>query len=409
VPAMHATRRPAVAAAAITTVGLVASIGARASAVDTGALPAQLSAWHAVPLEGATCGGPDRAQYEYFLNEASEQPVGILVALAGGGVCMRSGLPPEGVTGTAAELYCMEYGNFHDPFFNETTFATDLAPAAAVPFFRRSDPANPFRDYDFVAVPYCTGDLHAGSMTEPFDYDPSPQGTFEVLHRGHLNVEAVVEDVHARVPADVPVVLTGFSAGAFGAIYNFPTVVARWPRTRVLADAGTSADIRDSLTAREADRLVERWAATQLLPDYCQERECLTSTLHLLAAHAKAYDGRHGRQWLPFGLLQGQQDATLSAFLEVSQCTYELALTSALPEALAADNLRAFVPATTQHVFGVVNPLAERYRSLGGVDPIVWAGQVGSATSAAELPPSAVDPWMPCNQLLLPAGWAPSR
>ena len=129
--------------------------------------------WQTVDLEGATCGGPDRSPYQYFLNPPQAAPEGILFVLAGGGACMKSGPAPAGATGVAAQLHCMDYGNFRDPYFNALTFASDLAPAMAIPFFRRTDD-NPFRDYVFAAVPYCTGDVHAGSMTEPFDYDPEP-------------------------------------------------------------------------------------------------------------------------------------------------------------------------------------------------------------------------------------------
>lgn len=366
--------------------------------------PDQIGTWQAIEVEGATCGGPPpRAPYSYFLNPGSEDADGILFVLGGGGACLKEGPAPPGATGIAAQLHCMDFQNFRDPYFNSVTFASDLAPAAAIPFFRRNAPENPFADFHFVAVPYCTGDVHAGLAAEPHDYDPDPSATFEVLHRGHLNVRAVIDDVYARLPGDLPVVLTGFSAGGFGAVYNFPTVLERWPRTSLLPDSGMAPTIPGSLLSREAEAVEARWGARALLPAYCKADRCLTDTLHLLAAHAGAHDGTGGNDWRPMGVLQSQQDGTLSDYLEISGCGYEMALRRGLSEIGPAGNVRVFVPASDHHVFGVVNPLQSPFRSQLGVDPIAWFGRVAMAETPDALPEDATDPWLPCNPVFLPS------
>jgi len=182
--------------------------------------------WETIPLEGATCGRG--APFAYFLNPAPDPEAGLFIWLMGGGACLKDGPPPAGATGIARQLHCMTYTNFAGP-----TDAMHLW-TAVFPYFRRVA-ANPYGDYHWVFVPYCTGDIHAGQMTDAYDYDPSPDSSFDVVHRGHLNVVAVLDDVARRYPADRHVVLTGSSAGGFGAIFNFPDAIGRWPSAVLVA------------------------------------------------------------------------------------------------------------------------------------------------------------------------------
>jgi hypothetical protein len=367
--------------------------------VATAGGPAQqgLGGWQGVPVPEATCGRG--APYKYYLNPAPNPKAGLLFVLSGGGVCLKDGPAPAGASGPAQQLYCMNFSNFVDPFISDTTMLSGLGPAA-VPYLRR-DAGNPFQSYTFVVLPYCTGDIFTGRATEPYDYDPAPDRTFDVVHRGALNVLAVLNDVQRQYPDDVPVLLTGFSAGGFGAIFNFPEVIARWPRTTLLPDAGIGPPHVLSLMRRASQTVADRWGARASLPPYCQAPECLSDTLNLLAAHAAHYDGTHGPR-RPFGYLQGQQDGTLKDFLEIPACGYELGLRQGYEAARHLTNLRAWLPATTDHVFsfrsGYVTP-------IGKVAMLPWFSAVGLATSDADLPPDAVDPWMACNPLSLPALW----
>jgi hypothetical protein len=262
------------------------------------------------------------------------------------------------------------------------------------PFFERSA-ANPFSGYHLVFVPYCTADLYAGRMQVAYDYDPDPQRRFDVTHRGHLNLVAVLDDLQRQFPAGRAVVLTGSSAGGFGAIYNFPEVIERWPDTVLIPDAGIAPDV-PGLMQSVAGSVVERWQAAALLPEYCPTSDCMTDTLRLMRAHAGHYDGSPGR-WRPFGLLQGQRDSVLSEYLEIDPCTYQLGLQRGLSE-LAEPNLRAWVPATEQHTFlgraSFATQLGQDYRE--------WFAALARSEGIEDLPASSVDPWLPCNAVFMP-------
>lgn len=366
--------------------------------------PDQNGAWTGVPIAGATCGRG--TPFKFYLNASAKADAGILYLLNGGGACLKEGPAPAGATGIAKGLHCMDFTNFEDPFMNDQYFSgllSGIVVPQVLPIFARSA-ENPFRDYHFVAIPYCTGDVFAGAKAEAYDYDPSAASDFEVTHRGHLNVLAVVQHMYERFPEDRPVLLSGLSAGGFGAIFNFPEVIERWPRTTLLPDSGIAPPIDGSLLDREAAQVAARWGADSILPEYCNTPACLSSTYRVLSAHAQYYDGNPGT-WRPFGFLNAQQDATLTDYLETTPCGYQLGLRRGLGEGNGKpSNLRAFVPATNKHVFSAINPLDGQFVSTGGVNFLDWYRKIGTATTEAELPGDAVDGWMGCNEVWMPWG-----
>jgi len=173
----------------------------------------------------------------------------------------------------------------------------------------------------------------------------------------------------------------------------------------LLPDSGIAPPISDSLLAREGETVAARWGADALLPEYCNSPECQASTYRLLAAHAEYFDGSPG-PWRPFGYLQGQQDGTLTDYLETTACGYQQGIRRGLDETRPA-NLRGYIPATDKHVFSIVvdqnNPLVGNpYVSETGVNFLDWFKEVGTAAAEADLPPDMIDPWLPCNETFLP-------
>jgi hypothetical protein len=73
--------------------------------------------------------------------------------------------------------------------------------------FDAANEANPFRDYSFVFVPYCTGDIHLGDATH--DYG----GGLSVNHVGFVNASAGLDYVVENFPDASEVFVTGSSAG----------------------------------------------------------------------------------------------------------------------------------------------------------------------------------------------------
>ena len=117
----------------------------------------------------------------------------------------------------------------------------DLESAGGI--FDTDNPANPFKDWSFVAIPYCTGDTHWGSNDHPYpDYlDKYPGVNFVTLrHRGFDNFLVVLKWITENFRRPHKIFVTGSSAGSYGATLGFPYIQEAYPKSKasLLGDAG---------------------------------------------------------------------------------------------------------------------------------------------------------------------------
>ncbi|MBC2716993.1 MAG: hypothetical protein HF978_16945 [Desulfobacteraceae bacterium] len=92
---------------------------------------------------------------------------------------------------------------------------------------------NPFKDWGFVYIPYCTGDLFWGAN------DANYYGT-EIKHRGFVNFQAVLKYIEDHTNFPGKIFVTGASAGSYGATMAFPYIKQSfpWSNAYLLGDAG---------------------------------------------------------------------------------------------------------------------------------------------------------------------------
>jgi hypothetical protein len=88
--------------------------------------------------------------------------------------------------------------------------------------FNRNDPDNPVRDWSFVFVPYCSGDVHAGKQP-----DGSVDGVGPQQFLGYTNLDAFLSRVVPTFASARQVLFAGSSAGGFGVLLNADHV-AQW-------------------------------------------------------------------------------------------------------------------------------------------------------------------------------------
>jgi hypothetical protein len=181
-----------------------------AGTTDTGARPdcdagppvdAPPDEWTWVEVEGTSCALAGTAGFAINPTNASSN---VLVALEGGGACFsQSDCESSRLNGIDA--------------FDLLSNLPELR------LFDRGIASNPFADYSFFFVPYCTGDFHSGDNVT--DWGAS--------HVGFANMRSFLDRIVPTFCDAEHVVLTGFSAGGFGATFNYAQVHEAFGSTAV--------------------------------------------------------------------------------------------------------------------------------------------------------------------------------
>lgn len=125
----------------------------------------------------------------------------LIIYLEGGGACWD-------------ELTCYVLNTATQGPFGQPEFEHTLQMLNRAWMFDRTSATNPFKDYSYVYVPYCTGDVHAGSHVALY-------GTQVTMHVGYLNMAAYLRRLVPTFPGIQHIVLAGSSAGGYGATVNW--------------------------------------------------------------------------------------------------------------------------------------------------------------------------------------------
>jgi len=166
--------------------------------------------WQYFEIPGTTCIDGTAAGISVNFNPAATK---LMVYLEGGGACFNR--------------------------FCDNLFSRSANQPTSGGIFDRANAANPVKDYTWVYVPYCTGDVYGG------------QGETTLANKlrkfnGYSNHTAFLERLVLSFPSD-QVVLTGSSAGGFGAAVNYAQTQRAFGDTPVVLidDSGPpmSADV----------------------------------------------------------------------------------------------------------------------------------------------------------------------
>jgi len=190
-------------------------------AVDAAGAPSWT--WREVPTSRCGNGTPTGLGLNVLPGARS-----LVVLIEGGGACWNAlscfGAPALGVSPLAANLRVTYDGTYFASTWQAAIESTGLTDRGA---------GGPFADASFAAIPYCTGDLHAGDNRYVYDID-----TQFVEQRGSVNIGADLDVLRAQFPDVETVYVVGISAGGYGAQLNFDRFVAAFPAAEVhlLAD-----------------------------------------------------------------------------------------------------------------------------------------------------------------------------
>jgi len=257
----------------------MADAGVRAD----GGLDVPGKTWTWIPVEGTTCMNGSSTGMAVNVNHASNK---VMIYLEGGGACFNS-FTCSGVA---------HQNGFGAPEFEE--FSRDYG---ADGVFNRDDDDNPFSDWSYVFIPYCSGDIFAGN---------NPTGFGGRKQVGYANMGAYVAVLAEAFAGADHVVLTGSSAGGFGAAYNFDRVQQAFGDTRVtlLDDSGPPLSTTYMTPCFQED-IRTTWNLDATLPEGCSD--CFEEGgLSALAPYvATKYPDRQ------LGLITSTRDGVIRLFL----------------------------------------------------------------------------------------------
>lgn len=346
---------------------------------------------------GTRCG--DGTDYAFWLRLApTGAPVEkVVIYLQGGGVCYDS------VTCGAQSPGLFE------------ALSDGMAQGGAM---SSTASTNPFRDWTKVFLPYCTQDLHIGGGAT------SNYGSQTVERYGALNTRASLRylrdvlwavmdagDANGYRPDRLTVLLTGGSAGGYGAAYNYHYVLddLRWVHTTAAPDAGLGMDtgsvagVIGLATNIAIPDPPTGWAVRAQLPPYCFAGTCAEIYTNLNVATQARLKGTPGQQIL--NISNQIDNVQVSTTFFSSTAAWVNTLRSSYCTVQGVAGLRAFFSAQSTSIHGMVagtefNNVAVDGTLLrdwlGGAftDPDGVADNVESGTLAVDYP--GVNPF-PCS------------
>jgi hypothetical protein len=233
------------------------------------------------------CRGGSATGFGVRLNPASDK---LFIYLEGGGACFN---------GFSCGFNPSSYGEFN--------FNTWGGGQSGI--FDPDNPENPVREWNAVYIPYCTGDVHAGDATGidvPGLGAPSNQSFV-----GYRNIGLFLKRIIPTFPNVTEVLLTGVSAGGFGAAYNYDRIAQAFcPRPVILIDDSGPPMADAYLAPCLQTRWRELWNLNATLPADCAD--CALpdggGIVNYTTYIAKKYPASR------MGLISSDQDGTIRQF-----------------------------------------------------------------------------------------------
>ncbi|HME73881.1 MAG TPA: pectin acetylesterase-family hydrolase [Myxococcota bacterium] len=276
--------------------------------------------------------------------------------------------------------------------FKQTAGPDDDPTNATTGFGDYSNPENPFRDWNAVFVPYCTGDIHWGDRTAVYGTGAS---AVTIQHKGFVNAQVAEKFSREHFVDPDEVFVTGSSAGAYGALLNsvyFEERVYPASRFATLGDAGNGIITQDFL---END--FPKWGVADTLPPWIPAFDQPLSQIDPLllwsapalfypenrfANYATAYDGGNGGQTGFYQIMLNPGNTGVWRDWWQASCAWHDGMEQqTAAAAAAAPNYRYYIGTGSMHTMWGSNKV---YTDTSGGVPLLvdWVTAMRDGTSA---------------------------
>jgi hypothetical protein len=289
---------------------------------DTTPIVAPARTWTWVPFSTAYCANGSTTGIGVNPGDAGGR---LLVFMNGGGACWDENT-----------CYEIQSASYITSGYGASQFASDATTLLSSSLFDRTDAANPFRNDSFVFIPYCTGDVHAGSNPN------AVWGTHPTKHVGFENMTAYLKRIVPTFSGASRVILSGSSAGGFGALANWWQTQQAFGTLRVdlLDDAGPTLPAPYlSATLDQAWR--NAWNLAAATPPGCTQ--CATALDAIVPFYGSAMAGHRA------ALLSYTQDNVIGLFYQLSGPQVEAGLGALVTEMAPYDIWHHFFVAGSTH------------------------------------------------------------
>lgn len=161
--------------------------------------------WIKIEPPGAVCG--NNSQYKVWANFSAKSD-NLIVVLEPGGACWDY----DSCTGKSGIRGAANVNGLSDDHWERAQFIS--------PFLNRFVETNVTRDWNYLYVPYCTGDVHTGNAVANYT-DETSGATVTFHHEGHSAMEKVTQWIDETFTHIPKLLVTGCSAGGVGALVNY--------------------------------------------------------------------------------------------------------------------------------------------------------------------------------------------
>lgn len=306
-------------------------------------ITAAAETWTYVHFPDAHCGNGTETGIGVNLEPGART---LVLFLQGGGACWE-----------ASACYVVKSASHVEDTVQSQVVLAEAQDPSLRPLFDRADAANPLRGAHQVYMPYCTGDLHAGTHVQHYELLGQSR---DLHHVGAQNQDAFLRRLVPTFSQVDRVILAGLSAGGYGTQLN------AWRVQRAFGP-GVRVDLLDDSgipVAMESSRFGTAMAAWLLeWPPGCAD--CPTQGFPALLpwnAHLLPAPSRQA-------LLANRQDGTIALYFGLSGAEVQSGLDQL--QAVAAANQRFYLLDGTAHVV-LANP---QQATSTGVVALDWLHQ----------------------------------
>ena len=315
-------------------------------------IEAELDTWTAVSIPDSKCGNGSEAGIMINPTEASGK---VLFYLEGGGACWDAFTCDQGIAA------------FVRSGISEADYAQFAAGLGASGIFNRQDAQNPFREHSFVYVPYCTGDVHAGTRED---------NGYGVEHVGYTNIGHYLQRVVPSFPGATEVIVAGTSAGGFGAMVNYPRIREAFIDLPTHLYVDSAPPLGEPVwTAAQVELQNTAWGIEAANPEFCTDDDGGNACTDLKDRFLKMVETYPDAR---MAFTTSTADETLRFFYglgnfppqSVAPNIYADGVSAFVETINAFPNIHAFVVTGTKHTFVYDNPFGSL--QTGGVELRQW-------------------------------------